>query len=529
MKKNLLLVSATIFLLVFSACTASVKMKVFKPSEVDLGARRRLAILNFDMSGSIHDVDGNYTNSFYNINFSDKLISKLFTSGIYTVVEREQLSKIMAEQGLGASGFSDPNTTSKLGKILGVEAIITGSISYSTTDEKKLFDDELKFNDGVVINYKKGKIVRESEAKLSYRVIDTQTGQIIATKQLYTSTDMSTEEVPLKGYETSLTRPKITSNTTNPYGSTDPYNDPFNKQSNQINNDPFSKPDSSNTTNPVYNPDIYYYNQLTFHSFDDLKYSLSNESNLIDSNLESLSEKVAYQLTPHYENQIRVVKGGNASIMNDAVNYVNREEWAQAKSIWENVLRDPNLASDYGTAIYNLGVYYEVKEEFDTAIFYYDQAYQKTNNHEYSTAKGRVENRKNELKKLYKQGHISKEPSNNIVYAPESTDNVNHLDLANTYYSQGKYDLAITEYQKELEKNPNNSNAYIYLGAIYYLKQDFDKSIYYYDYAIKLDPNDGTKHYNLALVYKVKGKIADYNYELKRACLLGFNQACNQN
>lgn len=525
MKKNLLLVSSTIFLLVFSGCTASVRMKVFKPAEVDLGARKRLAILDFDMSGSIYDVYGNHQNSFYNINFSDKLTSKLFASGIYTIIEKDQLLKTIAEQGLGGASFTDPNTTAKLGKILGVEAIITGSISYSTTDEKKIEEDQYKFNDGVFINYTKGKIVRESEANLSYRVIDTQTGEIIDTKQLYSFDNAFTREVPLKGYKTLLVRPKTTPVDSNPYGKTDPYNNPFN-----TNPDPFNKPDdSSNTLKPVYHPNSYYYNQMTFYNLDYLKDSLSSEIALVDDNLESLSEKIVYQLTPHYEDQVRVVKGGNASIMNDAVNLVNNGAWAQAKNIWENVLRDPNLTSDYVTAIYNLGVYYEVKEEFDTAIFYYDQAYKKTNNYEYSTAKGRVENRKNELKKLYKQGHISKAPSNNIVYAPESIDNVNHFDVANTYYSQGKYDLAIAEYQKELEKNPNNSNAYTYLGAIYYLKQDLEKAIYYYNNAIKLDPNDATKHYNLALVYKVKGKISEYNYELKKACLLGFSQACNQN
>lgn len=524
MKKNLLLVSSTIFLLVFSGCTASVKMKVFKPAEVDLGARKRLAILNFDLSGNMHDIDGNYTNSAYNINFSDKLISKLFTSGIYTIVERDQLSRIMAEQALGASGFLDPNTTAKLGKILGVEAIITGSIMYSTNDQKRIEEDQYKFNDGVLINYTKGKLTRESEANLSYRVIDTQTGQIIDTKQLYSSDDSSTQEVPLKGYKTSLVRPKTTPASSNPYVNNDPYNNPFN-----TNTDPFKKPDSSNTAKPVVYPNSYYYNQMTFYNLDSLKYSLSNEFDLVNDNLENLSEKIAYQLTPHYEDQVRVVKGGNASIMNDAVNQVNRGDWAQAKSIWENVLRDPSLTSDYATAIYNLGVYYEVKEEFDTAIFYYDQAYQKTNNNEYLTAKGRVTERKKELKKLYDQGHISTPPPNKIVYAPESIDNVNHFDLANTYYSQGKYDQAVTEYQKELTKNPNNSNAYTYLGAIYYLKQDLEKAIYYYNKAIKLDPNDATKHYNLALVYKVNGKVAEYNYELKRACSLGFSQACNQN
>jgi curli biogenesis system outer membrane secretion channel CsgG len=56
-------------------------------------------------------------------------------SGVYTVVERKQLEKIMAEQNFGASGRVDDSTAAKIGKILGVDILIVGSINTFGRDD----------------------------------------------------------------------------------------------------------------------------------------------------------------------------------------------------------------------------------------------------------------------------------------------------------------------------------------------------------------------------------------------------------
>jgi len=67
---------------------------------------------------------------------SELLISKLVQDGTVTVVERAAIDKILAEQNLTNSDRADPATAAKVGKVLGVEAIILGTITHYDYSEK---------------------------------------------------------------------------------------------------------------------------------------------------------------------------------------------------------------------------------------------------------------------------------------------------------------------------------------------------------------------------------------------------------
>ncbi len=62
---------------------------------------------------------------------SEELITNLYMVGAenFDVVERRELARIMKEQRLGSSGLFNKESLSKIGKLLGVEAIVTGSIA----------------------------------------------------------------------------------------------------------------------------------------------------------------------------------------------------------------------------------------------------------------------------------------------------------------------------------------------------------------------------------------------------------------
>src|SRR5581483_12065600 len=49
--------------------------------------------------------------------------------GTYSVIERQALDKIMAEQNFSNSDRANPASAAKLGKLLGVDAIIVGAIT----------------------------------------------------------------------------------------------------------------------------------------------------------------------------------------------------------------------------------------------------------------------------------------------------------------------------------------------------------------------------------------------------------------
>jgi len=49
----------------------------------------------------------------------------------YECIERQQLKKVLEEQGLQMTGAVDAGNAVKAGKIIGVQAIITGSVQSS--------------------------------------------------------------------------------------------------------------------------------------------------------------------------------------------------------------------------------------------------------------------------------------------------------------------------------------------------------------------------------------------------------------
>ncbi|HEY5040672.1 MAG TPA: CsgG/HfaB family protein [Verrucomicrobiae bacterium] len=58
----------------------------------------------------------------------DIISDALVNSGRFDVYEREKLNTVMREQGLQASGVTDPQTAVALGKVAGVHYILTGAI-----------------------------------------------------------------------------------------------------------------------------------------------------------------------------------------------------------------------------------------------------------------------------------------------------------------------------------------------------------------------------------------------------------------
>lgn len=60
---------------------------------------------------------------------AEKLISKLFETRRFKVIERSLLNKVIEEYKLSQTGITAPELAEQLGKLLGVEAIITGTIT----------------------------------------------------------------------------------------------------------------------------------------------------------------------------------------------------------------------------------------------------------------------------------------------------------------------------------------------------------------------------------------------------------------
>jgi curli biogenesis system outer membrane secretion channel CsgG len=111
---------------------------------------------------------------------SDLLVAKLVPGGTFQVIERKAIDKILAEQNFSNSDRADSASAAKIGKLLGVDAIIIGSITQFGRDDRNTsvggFGRSLdKYGLGGV-GVKKSKAV----VGLTARMISTDTGEILA-------------------------------------------------------------------------------------------------------------------------------------------------------------------------------------------------------------------------------------------------------------------------------------------------------------------------------------------------------------
>lgn len=147
--------------------------------------KKRVAIMDFEYGTVYSDVAAIFgSNVDVGKGISDMLVDRLVNDGKYSVIERKALDKILAEQNFSNSERADPSSAARIGKLLGVNAIIVGSITQFGRDDKSTgvggagFGRHLPFGAGAV---------KKSDAKavvqVTARLVDVNTGEILASVQ----------------------------------------------------------------------------------------------------------------------------------------------------------------------------------------------------------------------------------------------------------------------------------------------------------------------------------------------------------
>jgi curli biogenesis system outer membrane secretion channel CsgG len=98
----------------------------------------RIAVLDFDyatVTSSSAAVFG--TSVDVGKGIADLLVTDLVKDGTYSIIERKMLDKVLAEQNFSNSDRADPNSAAKIGRLLGVDAILVGSITQFGNDNKQ--------------------------------------------------------------------------------------------------------------------------------------------------------------------------------------------------------------------------------------------------------------------------------------------------------------------------------------------------------------------------------------------------------
>ncbi len=103
----------------------------------------------------------------------DVFVTELVKSGKFRVVEREQLEALMAEKNLTLSGDVDPKQAIKVGKLLGVNYLLTGAVTEYGVTEKGAHGSGI----GGLPGFSVGK--KTFVAAMNARLIETSTGEIL--------------------------------------------------------------------------------------------------------------------------------------------------------------------------------------------------------------------------------------------------------------------------------------------------------------------------------------------------------------
>lgn len=102
------------------------------------GRRPRVAVMDFDY-GTVQTASAAVfgTNVDIGKGITNLLVTGLVKDGNFSVIERQALDKVLNEQNFSNSNRADPNSAAKIGKLLGVDAIVTGTITEFGNETKK--------------------------------------------------------------------------------------------------------------------------------------------------------------------------------------------------------------------------------------------------------------------------------------------------------------------------------------------------------------------------------------------------------
>ena len=168
MTKNKLMAIGSLLILA-AACAPSTSVKkqqALSANETEhlesqyTGPKRRIGVVEFENKSA-------YGQGRLGGAASDILITELAKSGKFIVVERDKMDKIMAEQKLQAQGTIDAQTAVQIGKIMGLEAIVVGSVSQ--------FGVKKEGSDYLITQSKQ----QVADVTVDIRLIDTQSGQVL--------------------------------------------------------------------------------------------------------------------------------------------------------------------------------------------------------------------------------------------------------------------------------------------------------------------------------------------------------------
>ena len=103
----------------------------------------------------------------------------------------------------------------------------------------------------------------------------------------------------------------------------------------------------------------------------------------------------------------------------------------------------------------------------------------------------------------------------------DKTDPAYWLDQGGLFATYGNHTAAVRAYQKAIELDPENSEAYFNLGVTYGEMDDLDQALLYINKAISLDDSQERYYYGRAWVLLIAGKKEEALQDFEKAAAMG--------
>jgi len=342
--------SVVTIVLVFLGCSSTISVKMMVPARYNVRGIRKLAVLDFEVSGDVSSFVGNRhiktRSQFSGATVSSKISSELVKNGFFTVVERAQITRVFAEQQLQMSGVVREDDAQSAGQLLGVEGLIWGQFQTHTEQRawdtietrtrivKKKVNGEMQ-NVKVKQRVKVFKMSRKLSANLSCKLTDVRTGEILVADE-FRSMKRSEVSAPTAV----KARAKILS-----------------------------------------------------------------ESALANAALNDCSKRLVKALAPHQVWRKREIEKGDGNRMKTALQYAEKGMWEDAFGIWQGVRKNTpdKEEKNYVHSTANLALYYEVQGDLEKAKELYKESFEVSGKKKYLNARQRVITRQKELQVLEAQ------------------------------------------------------------------------------------------------------------------------------
>jgi len=131
--------------------------------------KKRIAVINFeDRAGYGHNIGQGV---------ADMLVTSLVESDRFLVIERSELEALLNEQGLGQTGLVTAQSAAQVGKLLGIELMVTGSVTEFGTKK-----DNIGGGLGSLGGFNVGVSTQSARAAVDIRLINVNTGEIVTAK-----------------------------------------------------------------------------------------------------------------------------------------------------------------------------------------------------------------------------------------------------------------------------------------------------------------------------------------------------------